>query len=89
MLLFISVVCTASDGSNPDLPFTDEGIIINSGEEFDNLTSEYGREKIVQRLEDLGLGQKKVNQISNNHYIMQYRRNLLALTSILFRLGDL
>jgi leucyl-tRNA synthetase len=41
------------------LPYTEKGILINSGE-FSGLDSEEAKKKIVEKLEKLGLGRKKV-----------------------------
>ena len=45
---------------NDDLPFCEEGIMINSLE-FDGLTSEEGRKAILNKLSILGKGQHKIN----------------------------
>ena len=43
-----------------DLPYVEYGKLINSGE-FDGLTSEEAKIKIVEKLEKIGAGRKKVN----------------------------
>ena len=43
-----------------DLPFTEYGTLVNSGE-FDGLNSKDAINKILEKLESLGLGNKKVN----------------------------
>jgi leucyl-tRNA synthetase len=45
---------------NDDLPFTDNGILINSGE-FDGLPSEKAKDAILEKLKSVGAGEKKVN----------------------------
>ena len=45
---------------NDELPFTDDGIMINSGE-FDNLSSEDGRNGILEKLNSTNSGEKKIN----------------------------
>ena len=42
------------------LPYTEKGRLVNS-QEFDGLTSNEGIEKIVEKLEQIGLGNKKIN----------------------------
>lgn len=42
------------------LPFTDDGVMINS-KEFDGLTSEEGRKAILKKLNEMGKGEPKVN----------------------------
>ena len=38
------------------------GLVCNSGEAFDNLTSELGRQRVIEKLSEVGLGQEKVGQ---------------------------
>jgi leucyl-tRNA synthetase len=45
---------------NDDLPFTDNGILINSGE-FDGLPSEKAKDAILEKLTSVGAGEKRVN----------------------------
>ena len=47
-------------GGETVLPFTDDGILVNSGE-FDGLPCEEARDAIATKLSKLGLGCKKVN----------------------------
>ncbi|XZM23695.1 leucine--tRNA ligase [Clostridium perfringens] len=56
----INRVIEAKDGSETNLPFCDHGILVNSGE-FDGLTTDKAKEKIVEKLASMGLGEKKVN----------------------------
>ncbi|MDK0627140.1 leucine--tRNA ligase [Clostridium perfringens] len=56
----INRVIEAKDGSETTLPFCEHGILINSGE-FDGLTTAEAKEKIVEKLASMGLGEKKVN----------------------------
>ncbi|ELC8386410.1 leucine--tRNA ligase [Clostridium perfringens] len=56
----INRVIEAKDGSETNLPFCDHGILVNSGE-FDGLTTDEAKEKIVEKLASMGLGEKKVN----------------------------
>lgn len=56
----INRVIEAKDGSETTLPFCEHGILVNSGE-FDGLTTAEAKEKIVEKLASLGLGEKKVN----------------------------
>ena len=43
-----------------ELPYTEYGILVNSGE-FDGLTTEEGKEAIVKKLAENNLGESKVN----------------------------
>lgn len=56
----INRVIEAKDGGETTLPFCEQGILVNSGE-FDGLTTAEAKEKIVEKLASLGLGEKKVN----------------------------
>ncbi|EJT6171300.1 leucine--tRNA ligase [Clostridium perfringens] len=56
----INRVIEAKDGSGTNLPFCEHGILVNSGE-FDGLTTDEAKEKIVEKLASMGLGEKKVN----------------------------
>ncbi|HAT4283742.1 TPA: leucine--tRNA ligase [Clostridium perfringens] len=56
----INRVIEAKDGSETTLPFCEHGILVNSGE-FDGLTTAEAKEKIVEKLASMGLGEKKVN----------------------------
>ncbi|MDU7954570.1 MAG: leucine--tRNA ligase [Clostridium perfringens] len=56
----INRVIEAKDGSETTLPFCEHGILVNSGE-FDGLTTAEAKEKIVEKLALMGLGEKKVN----------------------------
>lgn len=50
----------SADGSPDELPFTQYGIMTNSGK-FDGLTSAEGKEKIIEHLAILGKGEQKIN----------------------------
>lgn len=56
----IQRVITANDGSETELPYTEYGRLVNSGE-FDGLTSEEALNQIVDFLSQKGLGSKKIN----------------------------
>lgn len=56
----INRVIESKDGSETNLPFCEHGILVNSGE-FDGLTTDEAKEKIVEKLASMGLGEKKVN----------------------------
>ncbi|EHK2327923.1 leucine--tRNA ligase [Clostridium perfringens] len=56
----INRVIEAKDGSETTLPFCEHGILVNSGE-FDGLTTAEAKEKIVEKLASMGLGERKVN----------------------------
>ncbi|MDK0718045.1 leucine--tRNA ligase [Clostridium perfringens] len=56
----INRVIEAKDGSETNLPFCEHGILVNSGE-FDGLTTDEAKEKIVEKLASMGLGENKVN----------------------------
>ncbi|MBQ8845034.1 MAG: leucine--tRNA ligase [Clostridia bacterium] len=53
-------VINAKDGSEPELPFTEYGVLTNS-DEFDGMTSEDAKKAIIEKLEKLGAGRGKVN----------------------------
>jgi leucyl-tRNA synthetase len=56
----IKQVIVPESGEKVDLPFTEYGILINSGE-FSGLTSEEAKEKLTQYAQEKGFGFKKVN----------------------------
>lgn len=56
----IDRVIKSKDGKDSPLPFTEHGILVNSGQ-FDNLNTKEGKEAIVKYLEEKGLGRWKVN----------------------------
>ena len=56
----IERVITNKKGEEVDLPYCEYGVITNSGE-FNGLTTEEGKVKIVEKLEKQGLGHQKVN----------------------------
>ncbi|GIM29446.1 leucine--tRNA ligase [Clostridium polyendosporum] len=56
----IERVIKAKNDESDVLPFTEYGIMVNSGE-FDGITSEEGRVKVVEKLASIGLGEQKVN----------------------------
>ncbi len=53
-------VIRAADGSSDDLPFVDEGVLVDSGA-YDHLTSVAAMDAIVADLERAGRGARKVN----------------------------
>ena len=53
-------VIAPKNGETPELPYTEHGILINSGE-FDGLTTAQAKNKIVEKLHEKELGSKKVN----------------------------
>ena len=53
-------VINAKDGSGPELPFTEYGVLTNS-DEFNGMTSEDAKKAIIEKLEKLGAGRGKVN----------------------------
>lgn len=55
----VQVIQSLNEGK-VDLPYVEYGKLINSGE-FDGLTSEEAKIKIVEKLEKIGAGRKKVN----------------------------
>lgn len=56
----IERVIKSVDGSPDELPFTADGVMVNSGE-FDGLKSEEGRLAVVRKLEKEGKGRLKTN----------------------------
>jgi leucyl-tRNA synthetase len=56
----IERVITSKNGEDSELPYCEYGKLINSGE-FDGLTTEEAKEKIVEKLSAIGLGSSKVN----------------------------
>ncbi|MGL5577150.1 MAG: leucine--tRNA ligase, partial [Sarcina sp.] len=56
----INRVIAPKDGSKTELPFCEHGVLINSGE-FDGLTTEEAKVKIVESLAKKNLGEQKVN----------------------------
>lgn len=58
--LEIKRVIKSADGSVDDLPFCEYGVLVNSGE-FDGLTSDAGKNKIVESLKTMGKGNSKIN----------------------------
>ena len=55
----IERVIEAKNGDAP-LPYVEYGVMVNSGK-FNGLTTEEGKEKVVEELQKDGLGQQKVN----------------------------
>ncbi|MEG1066987.1 MAG: class I tRNA ligase family protein, partial [Erysipelotrichaceae bacterium] len=56
----IDRVITSKNGKNNELPYCEYGVLVNSGE-FDGLTTEVAKEKIVEKLARKTLGTAKVN----------------------------
>ena len=56
----IERVITSNNGENNELPYCEYGKLVNSGE-FDGLTTEEAKEKIVEKLSSMELGSAKVN----------------------------
>ena len=56
----IETVITNKKGENVELPYCEYGVITNSGE-FDGLTTEEGKIKLVEKLAQQGLGAQKTN----------------------------
>lgn len=56
----IERVVAPKDGSTPDLPYCEYGVLINSGE-FNGLTTEEAKVKIIEKLQKDNLGEQKVN----------------------------
>lgn len=56
----IERVIKPKKGDNDELPFTEYGIMVNS-QEFDGLTTEEGKIKVVEKLASNSLGSQKVN----------------------------
>ena len=57
--LEIKQVISSKNGETT-LPFTEKGVLVNSGE-FSNLDSDTAISKMIEKLESLGLGNKKIN----------------------------
>lgn len=53
-------VITDKEGNEPELPFCEHGVLVNSGK-FDNLTTDEAKKSIVEELEKDKLGSMKVN----------------------------
>ncbi|WP_026885827.1 leucine--tRNA ligase [Clostridium beijerinckii] len=58
--LLIERVITDKDNTDPELPYCEYGVLVNSGK-FDGLTTDEAKKKIVEELEKDKLGQMKVN----------------------------
>ncbi|GAA0084148.1 leucine--tRNA ligase [Clostridium sp. CTA-7] len=58
--LSIERVITSKDGNDAELPYCEYGVLVNSGE-FDGLTTEEAKEKIIDKLSSMKLGSAKVN----------------------------
>jgi leucyl-tRNA synthetase len=56
----IERVITDKDHTNPELPYCEYGVLVNSGK-FDELTTDEAKKKIVEELEKDNLGAMKVN----------------------------
>jgi leucyl-tRNA synthetase len=56
----IERVITSKNDKNAELPYCEYGVLVNSGE-FDGLTTEEAKEKIVAKLAEQNLGAAKVN----------------------------
>lgn len=56
----IKRVISSADETEKELPFSDYGVIVNSGK-FDGLTSEEGKQAILAELRERGIGCEKVN----------------------------
>ena len=56
----INRVITPKDGSETELPYCEHGTLVNSGE-FDGLTTEEAKVKIVEKLSENNEGSQKVN----------------------------
>ncbi|GAA0750711.1 leucine--tRNA ligase [Clostridium sartagoforme] len=56
----IERVITNKKGDNAELPYCEYGVLVNSGE-FNGLTTEEAKEKIVEKLSSMNLGSAKVN----------------------------
>ena len=56
----IETVITNKKGENVELPYCEYGVITNSGE-FNDLTTEEGKIKLVEKLAQQGLGTQKTN----------------------------
>ena len=58
--LLIRRVIRSKDGSDDSLPFCDYGVMVNSGQ-FDGLSTEEGRVKVIEWLAEKGHGELKTN----------------------------
>lgn len=58
--LSIKRVIKSVDGSNDELPYTEPGIMVNSGE-FDGLATEEGCVAVAEKLEKIGKGKRVTN----------------------------
>lgn len=56
----IDRVITSKNGEEPAIPYCEYGVLVNSGE-FDGLTTEEAKVKIVEKLATKSLGSQKVN----------------------------
>ncbi|QAA34653.1 leucine--tRNA ligase [Clostridium manihotivorum] len=56
----IERVINSKNGEGSELPYTEYGVLVNSGE-FDGLTTEEAKIKIVEKLAKDGVGEQKVN----------------------------
>lgn len=56
----IERVIESKNGKETELPYCEYGVLVNSGE-FNGLTTEEAKEKVVEKLAEKGLGSKKVN----------------------------
>ncbi len=52
--------CHSREGGNPELPYTDAGTMINS-EFLNGMKSEDAKQKIIEILEEKGLGKRQIN----------------------------
>lgn len=52
--------CHSCEGGNPELPYTDAGTMINS-EFLNGMKSEDAKQKIIEILEEKGLGKRQIN----------------------------
>ena len=59
-LEIVRVIKAAEKGVDDSLPFTEYGVMVNSGE-FDGLTSEQGKLAVVEKLNKMGKGELKTN----------------------------
>lgn len=58
--LNIKRVIKSANGGNDELPYTDYGVMVNSGK-FDGMKSADGKVAVLAELEKIGLGGKKIN----------------------------
>ncbi|MEG2085876.1 MAG: leucine--tRNA ligase [Clostridia bacterium] len=54
------VIKSVDENTDDSLPYTEYGIMVNSGE-FDGMTSEQGRKAVIEKLEKIGKGKSVVN----------------------------